>query len=219
MTAGPGGEAAGAGAARAGVAGGGPAAGLVLAAGAGTRFGTAPKQLARLGDRPLLQWAIDAQTAVDPALLDPVVVVLGSHAAEIRAAIDLGRAVAVVCPDWEAGQSASLRCGLQAIGDADRVVVTLGDAPFVSSELIARFAGDGEPTPARAVYDARPGHPVALGREQIAALRAAGPDRDEGARGLLRGARTVEAGHLCSGRDVDTREDLEEVRDEARAVI
>jgi molybdenum cofactor cytidylyltransferase len=195
------------------------AAGLVLAAGAGSRFGDSPKQLALLGDRPLLQWSVDAQTGVDPEVLSPIVVVLGSHADEVRAQIDCGRALVTVCPDWASGQSASLRHGLRALGDVERVVVTLGDAPLVTSELIERFAlepGDG---PLRAVYDGRPGHPVALGRGQIAAILGASGDRDEGARGLLRGARTIEAGHLCSGRDVDTPEDLEEVRDEARAII
>jgi CTP:molybdopterin cytidylyltransferase MocA len=194
-------------------------AGLVLAAGAGTRFGATPKQLATLGDRPLLQWAIDAQTAVDPELVSPVIVVLGSCAEQVRPEIEFGRAQAVVCTDWESGQSASLRLGLRALDGAERVIVTLGDAPLVSSELIARFAQEPDPGPLRAVYDGRPGHPVALGREQIRTLLGVDGDRDEGARALLRGARTIEAGHLCSGRDVDTPEDLEEVRDEARAII
>ena len=198
---------------------GGAAAGLVLAAGGGTRFGETPKQLALLGGRPLLQWAVDAQTSVDPDIISPVVVVLGAHAQEIREQIDFGRATVAVCRDWASGQSASLRAGLRAIDGARRVVVTLGDAPLVSSELIARFAQEPDAGPVRAVYDGRPGHPVALGRDQIAALLRAGGERDEGARALLRGARTIEAGHLCSGRDVDTPEDLEEVRDEARAII
>jgi CTP:molybdopterin cytidylyltransferase MocA len=195
------------------------AAGLVLAAGAGTRFGATPKQLAMFGERPLLQWAVDAQTSVDPDLLSPIVVVLGSHAEEVRSELDFGRAQVVVCSDWASGQSASLRQGLRALNGAERVVVTLGDAPLVTGELIARFAREPGPGPLRAVYDGRPGHPVALGPEQITALLGAGGERDEGARGLLRGARTIEAGHLCSGRDVDTPEDLEEVRDEARAII
>ena len=195
------------------------AAGLVLAAGAGSRFGETPKQLARLGDRPLLQWAVDAQTGVDPDLLAPIVVVLGSHAEQVRAEIDFGRAGVAVCPDWSSGQSASLRHGLRVLDGAERVVVTLGDAPLVTSELIARFAQEPGSGALRAVYDGRPGHPVALGRVQITALLRADGKRDEGARGLLREARTIEAGHLCSGRDVDTPEDLEEVRDEARAVI
>ena len=69
----------------------------------------------------------------------------------------------------------------------------------------------------RAVYDGRPGHPVVLGAEEIAALTALRGDR--GARDLLHGGPAVEVGHLCSGRDVDTPDDLEEISHEARAVI
>ncbi len=52
-------------------------AGLVLAAGGGTRFGASPKQLADFHGRPLLEWAVRAQC--DVAELSRVVVVLGSH--------------------------------------------------------------------------------------------------------------------------------------------
>jgi CTP:molybdopterin cytidylyltransferase MocA len=51
-------------------------AGLVLAAGAGTRFGQ-PKQLAELDGRPLLEHSIRAMTA---ARVERVVVVLGAGA-------------------------------------------------------------------------------------------------------------------------------------------
>ena len=150
-------------------------AGLILAAGAGRRFGDAPKQLADLYGRPLLQWAVDAQTAVDPGLLDPIVVVLGSHASEVRAGIKLGRARAVDCENWNTGQSVSLRCGLDALAGADRVLVTLGDAPLLTPAVIAGFAA--EPGGTRAVYEGRPGHPVVLGPEHIRALRSAAGDR------------------------------------------
>ena len=196
-------------------------AGLILAAGAGARFGATPKQLADLHGRPLLQWAVDAQTAVPAQLLDPVVVVLGAHATVVAEAIDFRRARRVVCAEWADGQAASLRCGLQALAQVagegwdGSVLVTLGDAPLISAAVIARFAGVAAGT--RAVYHGRPGHPVLLGPAHVRAL--AGAAGDEGARGLLRGGPTVEIGHLCSGRDVDTPEDLEEVRDEARAVI
>jgi CTP:molybdopterin cytidylyltransferase MocA len=190
-------------------------AGLILAAGAGTRFGDAPKQLADLHGRPLLQWAVDAQNAVAADVLDPLVVVLGARADEIRAAIDFGRATVVECPDWASGQAASLRCGLQALAGQSRIVVTLGDAPLVTPAVIAGFAA--EPPGTRALYAGRPGHPVVLGAEHITAL--AGQTGDRGAQALLGDARTIETGDLCSGRDVDTPEDLEEVRNEARAVI
>ena len=184
--------------------------GLILAAGAGTRFGDQPKQLADLEGRPLLEWAVAAQCAV-PAL-GRVVVVLGSHAEAIGAAVDFGRAETVVCPAWMSGQSASLRCGLDALDGATRVVVTLGDAPLVTPAVIALFAA--RPAGTRAVYHGRPGHPVVLGAEQLAALAAM--RGDQGARGLLRDAPTLEVGHLCPGLDVDTPEDLAAVRAAAR---
>jgi CTP:molybdopterin cytidylyltransferase MocA len=58
---------------------------------------------------------------------------------------------------------------------------------------------------------------VVLGPDEISTLASLAGD--QGARGLLRGGPVLEVGHLCSGRDVDTPEDLEEVRYEARAVI
>jgi CTP:molybdopterin cytidylyltransferase MocA len=191
-------------------------AGLVLAAGAGTRFGASPKQLADFHGRPLLEWAVRAQC--DVPSLDPVVVVLGSSAAAIRAGVEFGRASTVVCSDWASGQAFSLRRGVEFLsqrGDVSKVIVTLGDAPLVTPEVVEMFVE--QPPRARAVYGGRPGHPVVLGPEEIAALTSL--TGDEGARGLLRGGPQVEVGHLCSGRDVDTPEDLEEVRHEARAVI
>jgi molybdenum cofactor cytidylyltransferase len=188
-------------------------AGLVLAAGAGTRFGDSPKLLAELDGRPLLEWAVRAQCEV-PAV-SRVVVVLGARADEILARVDLGRAEIVVCEDWEAGQAASLRTGLAALAGAGKVIVTLGDHPLVTPAVIARFVG--EPPLTRAVYDGRPGHPVVLGAAQISQLMSLRGDR--GARDLLRGGPVIEVGHLCSGRDVDTPDDLEVVRDEAGTVI
>jgi molybdenum cofactor cytidylyltransferase len=187
--------------------------GLVLAAGAGTRFGDAPKQLAPFRGRPLLEWAVRAQCAVDG--LERVVVVLGSRALEVREAVALGRAETIVCEDWESGQAASLRRGLRELAGSDHVVVTLGDAPLVTPAVIELFVA-AEPR-TRAVYDGRPGHPVVLGTEEIAALTSLHGDR--GARDLLRGGPVMEVGHLCSGRDVDTPDDLEEIAGEARAVI
>ena len=185
-------------------------AGLVLAAGAGVRFGGGDsKLLADLGGRPLVERSIAAACGV-PAL-ERVVVVLGSRADDVLARARLGRAEQVVCEEWASGQSASLRCGLEALAGASKVIVTLGDAPLVSSRVIGLFVG--EPGRTRAVYDGRPGHPVVLESEQIETLKSL--SGDTGARDLLRGGPVIEVGHLCSGRDVDTPEDLEVVRDEA----
>jgi molybdenum cofactor cytidylyltransferase len=169
--------------------------------------------LAELDGRPLLSFAVDAACAV--AELERVVVVLGCGAPEILRRVSFGRAEPVVCPEWSHGQAASLRCGLTALSEADRVVVTLGDQPGLTPAIIERFL-DAAPG-SRAVYQGRPGHPVLLGHHHVYALLSLTGDR--GARDLLRGGPTIECGELSSGRDVDTPEDLEAIRDETRAVL
>jgi len=186
--------------------------GLVLAAGIGSRFGPTPKRLAEFDGRPLLEHAVDAQCGV--VELSRVVVVLGAHAESIRRRVDFGRADPVVCTEWAEGQSASLRFGLGLLSDAEKVIVTLGDEPLITREIVARFVH--EPPGTRATYGGRPGHPVVLGREQIDALATVTGDR--GARDLLAGGRTIECGEDV-GRDVDTPEHLEAIRHEARAVL
>jgi CTP:molybdopterin cytidylyltransferase MocA len=104
---------------------------------------------------------------------------------------------------------------VERLRDAHKVIVTLGDQPLISPQVIARFVD--ERAPARATYDGVPGHPVSLDRKRLAAIGALSGDR--GARDLLAGARMIECGHLCSARDVDTPEDLEAIRHEARAVL
>ena len=188
-------------------------AGLVLAAGAGTRFGPEGKLLAKLDGRPVLEWSVAAACGV--AELSKVIVVVGFHAQEILGRVEFGRAEPVLCEDWADGQSASLRRGLRALTGSERVIVTLGDQPRMTARVISLFLD--QPAGTRAVYAGRPGHPVVLGPEEVTAAMSVGGD--VGARGLLRGGPVIEVGHLCSGRDVDTLEDLEALRHEARAVI
>jgi molybdenum cofactor cytidylyltransferase len=188
--------------------------GVVLAAGGASRFGS-PKQLAELDGRPLLQHAVDAMLAV-PAI-DPVVVVLGAEAQRVREAVDFGEAQIAVCGEWAEGMAASLRCGVEAVGDCDWVILTLGDQPRVTPQVIAAVMDHAVGAPAgttavRTTYDGAPGHPVALGRAilpHVAALSG-----DVGARELLGHAtvRTFEAARLCDPTDVDTPEELEALR-------
>jgi CTP:molybdopterin cytidylyltransferase MocA len=179
--------------------------GLVLAAGEGRRFG-GTKQLAEVRGRPLLEHALAAVGG-----LEPRVVVLGHAAGEIRAAVDLQGATAVVCPEWREGQSASLRCGLAALGDVDAAVVVLGDQPLIGRaavEAVVAAAREGE-VALRAAYDGTPGHPVLLGRallERAAELRG-----DTGFRELLRDARTIDLTGLADPADVDTPDDIARV--------
>src|SRR5512132_1499900 len=86
---------------------------VVLAAGAGSRFG-GPKQ------RLLVPEVLRSLRA---AGLERIVVVAGAHELDVDADV-------VDCPDWEAGPGVSLRCGLAALGDdVDAALVVLGDGP------------------------------------------------------------------------------------------
>jgi CTP:molybdopterin cytidylyltransferase MocA len=175
--------------------------GLVLAAGEGSRFEGGTKQLARLDGRPLLEHALRAVAA-----LEPRVVVLGHAAQEILTRVDLHGARPVVCDDWALGQSASLKAGIEALGDVDAAIVVLGDQPRITAAAVAAVAAAGGT--ARATYGGRPGHPIRLPRELLD--RAGELRGDIGFREILDRAevRAVEVGALADPTDVDTREEL-----------
>jgi molybdenum cofactor cytidylyltransferase len=189
----------------------GPIVGVVLAAGAGRRFG-ATKQLADLGGRPMLDWVL---TAMGAAPLDRVFLVLGADSEAIVSRIDLGDAEAVVCGDWDSGLSASLRTGI-ALADAagaEAAVVVLGDQPLISPAAVAKtIAARGGCAAVRANYGCTPGHPVLLERELFARVAKLGGD--VGARALLAGlpVREVDCDGLGSPADVDTPRQLDAVR-------
>jgi len=184
-------------------------AGVVLAAGAGVRFG-GPKQLARLWGRPLIEHALISMAA---ASLDRFAVVLGAYADPILERIELHGAGPVRCADFESGQSASLRAGIEACGDCDATLVTLGDQPLVSAEAIDRVVAARAPgtSALRATYDGSPGHPVLIESELFDAV--AELEGDAGARDLIErsGAASVPCDGLGSPVDVDTPERLAEL--------
>jgi len=183
--------------------------GLVLAAGAATRFG-APKQLAELDGMPMLEHSVMAMTA---APVGRVVVVLGSGAEEVAARVNLHGAEPLVCSRWEEGQSASLACGLAALASCEAVVVTLGDQPRMSPDAIRRvIAARGDASAVRATYGGQPGHPVLLERDLFEALRDVSGDK--GARNLLLSTNVLDLAcdDLGGGEDVDTRAELDALR-------
>lgn len=185
-------------------------AGVVLAAGGGSRMGE-PKALVRDDDGT--SWLLRSVQVLRDAGCGRVLVVLGAAADEARALLpdplpdDLR---VVVADDWATGMAASLATGLSALqhDDGEVALVTLVDLPDVDAAVARRVLGaaDGPTSLARATYDARPGHPVLLGRDHWfpAAASVAG---DEGARDYLRdhGCVPVECGDLATGRDVDSR--------------
>lgn len=158
---------------------------VILAAGLGSRFGTAPKMLAPYAGTPMVRRAAEAALA---SRAGPVVAVLGAHAEAVRAALDGLALTLVENPDPAAGLSASLRLGLAALpSETEAAVVLLGDMPRIGpahvDALIAAYA-DAAPRPSAVVpvNQGRRGNPVLLDLARLggdlAALtgdRGAGP--------------------------------------------
>lgn len=178
--------------------------GIVLAAGAGRRFGQ-PKALAR--DASGTPWVELAVAMLTSAGCRGVTVVLGAEAERARALVPPGARI-VTAADWRLGMSASLRAGLAAASHAEAAaaLVTLVDLPGLPVEVARRVLGGGVSGRIlrQAVFGGRPGHPVLIGRDHFAEL-AAGLEGDRGARAYLveHGAEEVECGDLADGLDVD----------------
>lgn len=169
---------------------------LILAAGGGSRLGGGKLLLPWRG-KPLIAHTVAAAAAFRPG--GPLFVVTGHDAPAIRQAIAshcAGAPVRMVDnPDWEKGQSTSLRAGLAAIendvGECAGVMVMLGDQPLVAPSSLDRLAcayGEGRRR-ARACKAAAPvhaekrGNPVILSPELFPLLHEL--RGDVGARNIL----------------------------------
>lgn len=171
-------------------------AGVLLAAGAGSRYGM-PKVLAEDGG-----WLRACVSALAGGGCDEVVVVLGAALIDVPAP-----ARAVVADDWAGGLSASVRKGISAV-DAAYVVLHTVDTPDVSAEVVRRVldaARSSSSGLARARYGDRPGHPVVIARTHWPDLLD-GLRGDQGARAFLAArtdVATVDCADLASGQDID----------------
>lgn len=182
--------------------------GILLAAGAGSRFGGG-KLVARLADGrgvaettcARLLPAVDLVVAVVPA--QP-----GTLEDELRAA----GAEVVRCDAEDPGMSVSIACGVAASADAAGWLVALGDMPLVPTaqhRLVADALRAGAAI-AAPVCRGRRGHPVGFAARFGDELRALAGD--EGARALLarhRGALVeLAVDDDASWLDIDTPSDL-----------
>ena len=191
-------------------------AGLLLAAGAGRRMGV-PKALLTDGGRPLAGTVVER---LRRAGCSSVTVVVGASAEEAAVLLRPYDVEVVVADGWATGMGASMRRGLEALGDeraagVTAALVTLVDLPDVDEQVMGRVLeewrnrGADEDALLRATYGGLPGHPVLIGRAHWPALLEvlAG---DQGARRYLaeREVVPVPCDDLATGRDVDRPADL-----------
>jgi molybdenum cofactor cytidylyltransferase len=194
----------------------GPVVGLILAAGAATRFGCA-KQLLPLGGEPLIRHTLRRALAAE---LHGVIVVVGASATEVAAAVaDLPVSV-VVNPDFAVGQSTSLRAGVEAASAAgsSAVVVLLADQPEIQSGAIAAVVDGHRRTGAlivQATYGGTPSHPVLFARKLFPELLQV--TGDEGARAVIQrhadDRLRVEVDAGSPPPDIDTEQDYRALLD------
>ena len=185
-------------------------AGVILAAGAGTRFNRddpdarpGAKLLARARGKPLLAWAIAPALEAD---LDELVVVSG--AVDLSGVVPDG-ATLLRNDDWSLGQATSLRVALDWCARQGHLsaVIGLGDLPGLTADAWRTVAAARGGPIVFATYYGRRGHPVRLDAEIWLLLPISG---DEGARSLANRRPELVTEVACEGRtgDIDTQEDL-----------
>lgn len=181
-------------------------AGVLLAAGGGTRF-VAPqhKLLAEIGGRSVMSRSLDAMC---DAGLDDVAIVCG--------AVDLSGVLAEAATgitvisnaDWASGIATSVRRAARWAAERghEAIVIGLADQPFVTPGAWRAVAASEAPL-AVATYEERRGNPVRLASEIWPLLPH---DGDEGARTLMRRLPEIVTPVACEGHpdDIDTVEDL-----------
>jgi len=192
-------------------------AGILMAAGASTRLGQ-PKQLLEWKGRPLIAHA--AHTALD-AGLDPVVVVIGHRAEEMRAALRSAPVTIVENPHWPEGMSTSMRVGLSTLpGDVDAAIFLLVDQPRIEARHLKAMIAAYRASDKRIVVSACKGRrasPTLFDRalfDQL--LRITG---DTGGRSIIDAnpdwVEPVEADDERTLLDIDTLEDWQRLSTDA----
>jgi nicotine blue oxidoreductase len=192
-------------------------AGIVLAAGAGSRYG-GPKPLLRLGDATLLEHAVG--TLIDGGCRAPIHVVLGKRLGAPLPAIAAMRPTWNLT--WREGIGSSLRHALATVEQLrgiEAAVVLLVDQPGVRPAAVERLIAayrDGAAV-AVATYAGRRGHPVLLRRTTWAGVRARATG-ESGARAVMNAHPELVTDVVCDDAgtddDIDTPDDLARLRRE-----
>lgn len=185
-------------------------AGIIPAAGAGTRFGSGHKLLAPLTVNkvigPVILHVVNAMQSCTP-----LVVVIRKGDKELESVLSALPVVIAHNTEASKGMSTSIVCGIRMAASANGWCIMPGDMPYIRPETC------------RAVFDAlrqgfdivvpgdgkHPGHPVGFGRrlrDELLSLQG-----DTGARGLLQQYR--DQVHCLGLDDPGIRRDVDRVSD------
>jgi molybdenum cofactor cytidylyltransferase len=162
--------------------------GVLLAAGAGARFGggklLAPLPSASHGAGAGTPIGVAAAMHLMAALNDAVVVVRPRDPLLSQALEGTGARV-VVCDRADEGMGASLACGVREAGVADGYLIALADMPWIAPSSIGAVADalkSGVEIAAPS-YQGERGHPVGFAKSYHSLL--ANASGDEGARSIV----------------------------------
>jgi CTP:molybdopterin cytidylyltransferase MocA len=190
----------------------GNVAGILLAAGEGSRLGQ-PKALVMLSGQSLARRGV---TLLRDGGTDPVIVVTGAARLTSDGA-GLAGVVTAHNPNWRTGMGSSLAVGLAAVPvECTAAVLALADQPLVGARSVRRLiaAHVGGARVAVACYDGKPRNPVLIGREHWPGVISLATG-DVGARPFLRAHSELVTQVDCSdtGRpdDIDTQDDLDRI--------
>ena len=189
-----------------------PIAGVILAAGGSSRFGTT-KQLLDWKGKPLVNHA--AETALAGGL-SPVLIVTGADNRKVTQSLENLPVECVFNPNWEQGQSSSVRTGIEALPpNMGAVIFLLVDQPFISPRLIQRLIKSHAIKRAPIIHpqvNNERANPVLFDREVFQELSSL--EGDTGGRVLFNTfpSRGVPWENDLIQKDIDTPEDFERLR-------
>ena len=147
---------------------------IILAAGEGTRMKSNHAKVShQILGKPMIRWVADAAIAGG---CSRVVIVVGSHADEVRAIVEAayaGSPARVECVEQteRLGTGHAVKVALEATGiDAGPVVVLNGDLPLVTAETVKAFAESvSNGNAAATAFTITPPDPFGYGRIVLAA--------------------------------------------------
>lgn len=192
----------------------------VLAAGAGTRFGSATSKLvAQLAEKPLVQCAIDAACGSAATRCS---LILGADAQTVLDCVDARRAAVYYNEAWHRGLSSTIRAALEAHAADDACILMLGDAPHVGARDLDALIDAWLDSKSGIIALRRGkvwGAPILFPRSDFTALRKL--TGDKGAKGYaqahLKRVTFVDAASPLAFADIDLKSDLKRLNaDESR---